>query len=370
MARLRGRARSILGHCAVLALLWALSGCGGSAATGSPTAARQSSARASLAVVAAPEAATRAGTLAATATALAAGARPATTPTFQPAAPRTPVATAAAAPILPPSPTRPGAELPREGTPRSIPAAEGELVWIGDRRLWIACRGSGAPTVVMDAGVNSGSQVWTLVQPGVASFTRVCVYDRAGLGRSDPIPRPRTSQEIVDDLHALLTNAAVPPPYVLVAHSFGGLNARLYAHQHPREVAGLVLVDAVHEDRFAATAKVLTPSQQREFERAREANPEGLDYYESSRLVRGIGPALPDLPVVVIARGRSEVWPRGWPAAALERVWRELQSDLASRAPRGTLVVAEQSDHNIPGQQPEIVVEATRQVVGVVRGRR
>jgi pimeloyl-ACP methyl ester carboxylesterase len=259
--------------------------------------------------------------------------------------------------------------VPLEGTPRSIPAADGQLVSVGERRLWITCRGEGAPTVVMDAGVNSGSRIWSLVWPATSAATRVCIYDRAGLGRSDPIPRPRTSQEIVDDLHGLLENAGVPSPYVLVAHSFGGLNVRLYASQYPTDVVGMVLVDSVHEDRFAATAKVLTREQQAAFERDKQANPEGLDYYESSRLVRAIGPSLPNIPIIVIARGRADPWPRGYPVAELERVWRELQADLASRSPQATLVIAEQSDHNIPGNQSAIVIEQTRRVVALVRGK-
>lgn len=308
--------------------------------------------------------AARASALAATATQYATAGGPAT-PAFFPANQPPAVASAAAPLVLPPSPTR--ADLPREGTPRSIPGANGQRVQVGERRLWIACQGQGAPTVVMDAGVNSGSQIWTRVWPATAASTRVCVYDRAGLGYSDPIPRPRTSQEIVEDLHGLLENARIPGPYVLVAHSFGGLNIRLYASRYPQDVVGMVLVDAVHEDRFAATTKILTPSQEAEFERGRQANPEGLDYYESSRLVRAIGPALPDIPLIVIARGRAEIWPRGYPVDALEKVWRTLQGDLASRARQGKLLIAEQSDHNIPGAQPQIVIDATREVVEAAR---
>lgn len=314
----------------------------------------------------APTTEARATTLGATATAIAAGGPPGTPPFF-PANQPSAVAAVAETPVLPASATKVG--VPLEGTPRSIPAADGQLVNVGERRLWIACRGVGGPTVVMDAGVNSGSRVWALVWPATATATRVCVYDRAGLGRSDPIPRPRTSQEIVVDLHDLLENAGVPGPYVLVAHSFGGLNVRLYASQYPTEVVGLVLVDSVHEDRFAATAKVLTREQQAAFERDKQANPEGLDYYESSRLVRAIGPALPNMPIIVIARGRSDPWPRGYPVQALEKVWRDLQADLASRSPQATLLIAEESDHNIPGSQPQIVIEATRRVVTAVRGK-
>lgn len=320
--------------------------------------------RADTATPPAPTTAARASALAATATQNAITGGPAT-PGFFPANPPSAIANVAASPILPPSATR--RDLPREGTPRSIPGANGTRVQVGERRLWIACQGQGSPTVVMDAGVNSGSQIWARVWPTTASSTQTCVYDRAGLGYSDPIPRPRTSREIVEDLHGLLENAGVVGPYVLVAHSFGGLNIRLYASQYPQDVVGMVLVDAVHEDRFAATAKVLTASQEAEFEKGRQANPEGLDYYESSRLVRSIGPALPDIPLIVIARGRAEIWPNGYPVDALEKVWRTLETDLASRAPQGKLLIAAQSDHNIPGAQPQIVIDATREVVEAVR---
>lgn len=349
----RNRGKCILIRFCWLALCLVLGACGrGEATVVDPTPGATTVARASA--------------LAATATTIA-SAGPPGTPDFHPANPRAAVATAAATPILDPSPT--SEFVPKEGTPRAIPGVRGQRVLVDDRYLWIACSGAGSPTVVMDAGVNSGSQVWSLVWPATASATRVCVYDRAGLGNSDPIPRPRTSEEIVADLHGLLQNAGIEGPYVMVAHSFGGLNIRLYASRYPTEVLGMVLVDAVHEDRFAATAKILTPAQEREFEQRRQANPEGLDYFESSRLVRALGPALPDFPLIVIARGQAEDWPRGYPVAALEKSWRQLQADLASRGRQGKLVIAEKSDHNIPGHQPDIVVEAVRQVVQAVRDR-
>src|SRR5262249_48058145 len=151
--------------------------------------------------------------------------------------------------------------------PAAVP--EGRLVDVGGRRLWIACAGEGDPTVIMDAGVSTGSAGWTLVAPRGAALTRGRIYDRAGVGRRDPAPPPRSSRDIVDDLHRLLTNAGVAPPYVLVAHSFAGLTARLYASQYPAEVAGLVLVDPLHEDRFARMATVLSPTRARAFEQDR-----------------------------------------------------------------------------------------------------
>src|SRR3989454_1075347 len=118
----------------------------------------------------------------------------------------------------------------------------GRLVNVGGHRLHIYCTGGGTPTVVMDSGFPGTSLSWTFVQPEVAKFTRACSYDRAGLGWSDAGPMPRTSRQIVDELHTLLRNARVEGPYVLVGHSFGTFTVRLYASTYPDEVAGMVLV--------------------------------------------------------------------------------------------------------------------------------
>src|SRR5205085_1933646 len=123
----------------------------------------------------------------------------------------------------------------------------GRFVAVHGRKMHLICMGQGQPAVVLDSGLSGSALDWSRVQPVVASFTQVCAYDRAGCGWSDPGPRPRTSQQIVDDLHALLQAAGIEPPYVLVGHSCGGLNVRVYAHRYPDEVAGLVLVDAAHE---------------------------------------------------------------------------------------------------------------------------
>ena len=126
----------------------------------------------------------------------------------------------------------------------------GKLVDIGGYRLHINCTGEGGPAVILDSGLGGNSLEWTLVQPKLAKFTRVCSYDRAGQGWSDESPLIRTSQNIVDELHTLLHKAEVPEPYILVGHSSGGINMRLYASYYPNEVAGVVLVDSAHEDQL------------------------------------------------------------------------------------------------------------------------
>jgi pimeloyl-ACP methyl ester carboxylesterase len=120
----------------------------------------------------------------------------------------------------------------------------GQLVDVGGYSLHINCTGSGSPTVVIESGWGDSSAGWGWVQPEVARTTRVCTYDRAGMGWSESSPEPRTAREFAKELHALLEKANEPGPYVLVGHSLGGYTVLVYAHDYPGEVSGLVLVDA------------------------------------------------------------------------------------------------------------------------------
>jgi pimeloyl-ACP methyl ester carboxylesterase len=121
----------------------------------------------------------------------------------------------------------------------------GRLVDVGGHRLHILDKGNGHPTVVFEAGLPGSVLSWNQVQKELARVVRVVSYDRAGLGWSDPGPEPRTAERIVEELHSLLDRAAIPGPYILVGHSFGGLTTRLFAARYPNEVAGLVLLDPV-----------------------------------------------------------------------------------------------------------------------------
>src|SRR4029077_14343970 len=137
----------------------------------------------------------------------------------------------------------------------------GGLVDLGDgRKMYLKCSGRGSPTVVLVGGLRASADDWSIsnksmpaVFSEVAKFTRVCACDRPGtpvgekLSRSDPVPQPTTPKDAVADLHALLSAAGEAGPYVLVGHSYGGLIVRLYASTYPKDVSGLVLVDALSE---------------------------------------------------------------------------------------------------------------------------
>jgi len=166
-----------------------------------------------------------------------------------------------------------------------------QLVTIGEgKRLNLYCKGNGSPTVVFDSGRGDNMAVWALVQPAVSAETRACSYDRAGLGFSDPSPELRTSANLVEDLRRLLRAAHLPPPYVLVGHSVGGLNIKLYAESHLSEVAGLVFVDPTHED-IAKRGFEMDPEAERQYARYLDLlheclKAESTDFIEGSKLQR------------------------------------------------------------------------------------
>jgi pimeloyl-ACP methyl ester carboxylesterase len=248
---------------------------------------------------------------------------------------------------------------------------------IGGRRLLLRCTGHGSPTVVFEGGLTSD---WYELQNQLAGFTRVCSYDRPGGpgSRSDPASTPRTARDFVADLHALLHVAHVPEPYVLAGHSNSGLFSMLYASTHPRQVAGLVLIDAVHpatiKRRLAMLKPLVSPE---EWEALRQLmitvpprliDPEGIDIWTSERQTRVAlrrSPLRP-MPLVVLAHGHPDDPPPPF-VEHEERLWQQLQRELAQLVPGGRLVIATESGHDIPHEQPELVLDAIRDVVLAVR---
>ena len=281
----------------------------------------------------------------------------------------------------------------------------GQLVDVGGYRLHLHCIGQGSPTVVLDAGLGAFSLDWGAVQPHIAKSTRVCTYDRAGLGWSDPGPTPRSPQQFASELHALLTNGGVEGPYVLVAHSLSGKTARLFASQHPDEVAGMVLVDARHEfvdDHRPPEQLAAEAAEQRQFQNM-------IRWTARFGLVRLLwAPALPSVlpgsgnlsPEARTAIGVLQARPRQIETALAEEgakmdsntllrtaaslgatplivlasgqnvdhdpIWKEAQQIMTGLSSNSRLIIA-QSGHAVHFEQPAQVVESIRQVVDAAR---
>lgn len=290
-----------------------------------------------------------------------------------------------------------------EARDRRFNPMPGRLVEVQGHKMHIACLGDGSPTVVLDSGLGDTYISWRKVQPQIAKFARVCSYDRAGLGYSEPSSEPRTSRVIAEELHALLQAAGIAPPYILVGHSMGGYDVRLYASLYPKEVAGMVLVDASHpdqENRFPTELKGMEGSWQREAEFLAYTMPIGIprilgfcdedppqraaecNYQSASEAVAelksfpvsagqtGATGSLGDIPLIVLSHDPDK------PSAELpadvakptNEAWEKMQEELAHLSTRGTQSIAKGSSHYIQADRPEIVIEAVRNVVQQVRG--
>ncbi len=282
--------------------------------------------------------------------------------------------------------------------------APGRLVDVGGFRLHINCIGAGSPTVVLDAGLGGSSLDWSLVQPELGATTRVCAYDRAGMGWSDPGLLARTPEQIAEELHTLLVNADVPGPYVLVGHSLSGKYARLFALDYRLETAGLVLVDARSEyvdDRTTplenrAFLKAVE-SQGRQYAMARRfgiarlfgaelagtsANPaetrglmallatrqNAINATDGEALARAANdaelraePAMGSLPLIVLVSDQS---------IANVPHWAEAQRRQAGRSSEGRMVIASESSHAVHLDRPDLVIGSVREVVASARSRK
>jgi pimeloyl-ACP methyl ester carboxylesterase len=302
----------------------------------------------------------------------------------------------------------------------------GKMVDVGGYRLHIHGQGdpAGSPTVVLDAGQGEPGLTWASVQPEVSGFARVCSYDRAGLGWSDASPKARTATNIVDEFSTLLTRAGVRPPYVLVGHSAGAMYMMLFAKAHPEDVVGMVLVDAAHPDldvrppesvvklgrrgstvmgcslRFLQMLSsigllALVPdtvsrlwfgpipegvrdtfigvacSDTRWFEAARQETLSAWGNLAEARAAQIS--TLGDIPLIVLSRGLGRM--TAGPGISAEDAELsgiandEMQADLAALSSRGKHIIAEDSGHYIHIDQPELVIDAIRELVVEVRAQ-
>ena len=274
----------------------------------------------------------------------------------------------------------------------------GQLVDVNGRNMHINCMGNKSPTIILDSGAGGFSLEWGDIQQSLSQYARICAYDRAGYGWSDMGLLPRTTARIANELHALLENASIPGPYIIVGHSFGGFTAQYLARQFDDEVAGLVLVDSSHEEQvyrlpengvdvvrrslYQDRRTLVTRSVLHEhfpIEKAAVAQQlmerwssmltwreEMANYALSSRQLRDVyhRPIL-EIPIVILTRGKR-VWPDTSYGDAMEEAWRELQAELNYMSDNSIHIIAENSGHVIHLDEPELVVEAIRDVLNIV----
>jgi pimeloyl-ACP methyl ester carboxylesterase len=286
--------------------------------------------------------------------------------------------------------------------------APGQLIDVGGHRLHIYCLGQGEPTVVMEAGLSGWSTDWIRVQPEVAKSTRVCTYDRAGYGWSDPGPLPRDSQQVASELHILLSRFGIKGNIILVGHSQGGLFVQYYAKTYPQQVVGIVLVDSVHPEqslsmqegirnKYEGELRALTlltrvlaptgllrlvgqsetiiadklPKEYQAMVRSlgfqskayRTLDEETASFEQSQAEVQDAGP-LPHVPLAVISSSLVQDFPPGFTEGSIKATWDELQAELGESAtlPR---VIASKSGHYIHLDQPELVIQTVLEVVKI-----
>ncbi|HVO97484.1 MAG TPA: alpha/beta hydrolase [Bryobacteraceae bacterium] len=276
--------------------------------------------------------------------------------------------------------------------------------WDDDRRFpgpgWtvlghrIYCIGAGSPTVILEAGLGDGLNEWAQVQPRIAEFSRVCSYDRAGYGASDPGPMPRTSAQAAGELHALLEATGERPPYLLVGHSLGGYNVRVFNGAYPDQVSGIVLVDSVQEDQYDLLPKSWNAASgallRRYRSQARWAHPfidlgvarltlrlqgargsfaflqpkflrtraSELEFIRvSAEQARHAG-GIAGKPLIVLTAGENA-------DAEFRKVWvDDLQVRLAHLSTKGKRVIVDGAGHDIPHDRPQAIVDAVRDVAG------
>ena len=266
----------------------------------------------------------------------------------------------------------PFAAVAQDATPSTaVSAAYGnysDRVNVGDHSLYLTCKGKGSPTVILESGsLSMTTRSWEEIQEQVGKYTRVCSYDRANVGKSGSTLGPRSVQQMADDLNELLTTAHVPTPYVLASFSFGSLVSRLYASQHPDDVAGVVLIDPLSEELEARWQDVLSPELwAQRISVFWRGNPEQIALDESYAQIRNSEP-LPEMPMLVLVHDEvshgAGLIPVEWPAGQLDPIWQELVAAQADLVRDGALIVAKASGHDIPADQPDLVVMAIRSVV-------
>jgi len=274
----------------------------------------------------------------------------------------------------------------------------GQMVDVGGYRLHINCTGTGSPTVIIEAGLGDWSLPWNAVQEEVAKTTRVCTYDRAGMGYSEASPLPRTAEKFAYELHTLLERANIVGPYVLVGHSLGGLTVRIFAHDYPTEVVGVVLIESMTRGHSAQSQLEIAPQTSYQpsafslpfflgrmglvrflaaplglienlpaktqpayaaFAVTPRTAQECVDEFVNVQVSLAQADAVSsfgDLPLIVVTAALNQ-----------QTDWQTMQTELLQLSSNSQQMMADKSGHNIETDQPEAAVAAIVKMVSQLR---
>lgn len=265
------------------------------------------------------------------------------------------------------------AEIAEISTPRTE-----RMVDVGGRKLHCCVYGSGSPAVVLVSALGAPQMYWNPVIPDLAAKTTVVTYDRAGVGKSEINGLPAHGEQSARDLHTLLVKLAVPKPFLLVGHSFGGFVARLFASMYPEDMAGLILEETQHEDNLDEMRKILKGKDLETFDQvllpgfAAPENPrEEADYRNATReQLKKIKP-LPRMPFVILtARGRAAAMRGMFSDKAIEEMAKldeDLMGRLAASVPGGRQVMIEGTGHHVHVDKPEALIAPVKEMIKALR---
>jgi pimeloyl-ACP methyl ester carboxylesterase len=248
-------------------------------------------------------------------------------------------------------------------------AQEGTRVDLGTHNLNVVCTGSpdARPAVILEAGGGGTSAAWSGVQAALPATIRACAYDRAGSGKSDAGPQPRTMDAEVDDLHALLEKSQISGPIVFVGQSLGGILARLYLQKYPDSVAGMLLIDPTDEETVVFNTRVNRWIKVRELE---DSLGEGARSVARDRQANPV--PLGSRPLIVIGAGK-----RSQPPGTSAEQWQAMRSardaqvkGLSKLSANGKFLLDPESAHNVEHDDPTLVAKTIQDLVNEIsRGR-
>jgi pimeloyl-ACP methyl ester carboxylesterase len=266
----------------------------------------------------------------------------------------------------------------------------GRFINLGMHVMYIDCMGDKSPTVLIDAGLGDASANWLKIAKVLSSDVRVCLYDRAGYGWSDPGPGERTTAQIVHELNMLLEKAEIPEPYVMVGHSFGGFTARYFAATYPKKTSGAVLIDSSHPDQIYRLSALDQYKKKRPLKVSRRdpapdymndiekrwyflnssrkatfAQMEELRSFKDSAYQVKHSGNLSNIPLAILSRGKNQLPEIN--GVSLEQEWQDMQKNLLTLSDKSWQTIIKNSGHKIYLDAPDIIIASILKVVNIVR---